>query len=112
MNPPRTVIVTFNLAIWDGRAQKMARSLADGGWDTWLVGRSETDRRETSRLGRATMIRLPGRWPAQGWRRKHLVEFEGFAEVHEAAAAPNSISRASQIHSLFSLQTYIDSPTR
>ena len=81
MSPPRTVIVTFNLAVWDGRAQKMARSLAGAGWDAWLVGRSETGHQETSTLGGAGMIRLPGRPPAAGWGRRHLVEFDRFDEV-------------------------------
>jgi hypothetical protein len=57
MKPPRT-IMTFN-RIWDGRAQKLARSLADAGWHAWLIARSETDRRETFTLARANVIKLP-----------------------------------------------------
>jgi glycogen synthase len=81
MRPPRTVIVTFNLVAWDGRAQKVARSLAEAGWDVWLVGGSETGLREISTLGRARVVKLPGRIPAEGWRRRHLIEFEQFDEV-------------------------------
>src|SRR6266702_1444532 len=80
MRPPRTAIVTFNLVAWDGRAQKVARSLAEAGWDAWLVGGSETGRRETSTLGRAHVVKLPGRIAAEGWRRRHLTEFEGEGE--------------------------------
>jgi glycogen(starch) synthase len=80
VKPPRTVIVMVD-PVWDGRAQKMARSLADAGWDAWLIARSETGRPDISALGRANVMKLPGRMPAEGWRRKHLVEFDMFDEV-------------------------------
>ena len=81
MKPPTAVMVTTAFVPLDGRAQKIARSVANAGWDTWLIGRSETGRLEISTLGRAHVIKLAARPPAEGWGRRHLIDFEMFDEV-------------------------------
>jgi glycosyltransferase involved in cell wall biosynthesis len=81
MKPPTAVMLTSAFVSWDGRAQKVARSIADAGWDVWLIGRSELDRHEIFALGGAKVIELPAQIPIEGWRRRHLVEFETFDDV-------------------------------
>lgn len=81
MKPPTALMITRSLVRWDVRPQKIARTIADEGWDVWLVGQSASHRREIHSLGRAQVLNLPVRRPLDGWSRRHLVEFEAFDEL-------------------------------
>jgi glycosyltransferase involved in cell wall biosynthesis len=43
----------------DSRVQKSARTAADAGWDVTLIGRAPGVKQDTSRLGNATLLRVP-----------------------------------------------------
>ena len=56
---PRAVMLVANSVTGDSRVQKVATSMASAGWEVYLLGRSRSGRQETSRLGAATVIRIP-----------------------------------------------------
>lgn len=55
----------------DSRVQKEARSAAEAGWDTYLIGRSPTGRREEYPLGAATVVRAAEGMAATRYRAAH-----------------------------------------
>ncbi len=55
----------------DSRVQKEARSAAEAGWDTYLVGRSYTGKREESELGAVTVVRAAETMAATRYRSSH-----------------------------------------
>ena len=55
----------------DSRVQKEARSAAAAGWDTYLVGRSYSGKREESRLGDVTVLRPAETMAATRYRASH-----------------------------------------
>lgn len=55
----------------DSRVQKEARSAAEAGWDTYLVGRSYSGKREESRLGDVTVVRVAETMAATRYRSSH-----------------------------------------
>src|SRR3989440_3514037 len=71
---PKIAMVTGNLVAWDGRAQKIARSLRAAGCDVTLIGRSSTGFREAFLLGEVNVVELPPRASSGGWRQRHLVD--------------------------------------
>jgi glycosyltransferase involved in cell wall biosynthesis len=55
----------------DSRVQKEARSAAEAGWDTYLVGRSRSGKREESRAGDVTVLRPAESMAATKYRTYH-----------------------------------------
>ncbi|OLE25421.1 MAG: hypothetical protein AUG49_10875 [Catenulispora sp. 13_1_20CM_3_70_7] len=60
-----------NFVDGDSRVQKEARSAAAAGWDTYLVGRSPTGKREEYPLGAATVVRAAETMTATRYRASH-----------------------------------------
>src|SRR2546421_211767 len=71
---PKIVMITVDLVAWDGRAQKIARSLRAAGCDVTLIGRSSTGFREAFLLREVNVVELPPRASSGGWRQRHLVD--------------------------------------
>ncbi|NUR26736.1 MAG: glycosyltransferase family 4 protein [Catenulispora sp.] len=55
----------------DSRVQKEARSAAEAGWDTYLVGRSRSGKREEDKLGDVTILRPAESMAATRYRGAH-----------------------------------------
>ena len=68
---PRVVMLVGNFIDGDSRVQKEARSAADAGWDTYLVGRSYSGKREESELGGVTVVRAAETMAATRYRSSH-----------------------------------------
>ena len=68
---PRVVMLVGNFIDGDSRVQKEARYAAAAGWDTYLVGRSPSGRREEYALGGATVVRAAETMTATRYRAAH-----------------------------------------
>ncbi|MEY9863256.1 glycosyltransferase involved in cell wall biosynthesis [Catenulispora sp. GAS73] len=68
---PRVVMLVGNFVEGDSRVQKEARYAAAAGWDTYLVGRSPSGRREEYALGGATVVRAAETMTATRYRASH-----------------------------------------
>ncbi|GAA2056044.1 hypothetical protein GCM10009839_76290 [Catenulispora yoronensis] len=68
---PRVVMLVGNFIDGDSRVQKEARSAAEAGWDTYLVGRSRSGKREESELGEVTVLRPAESMAATKYRTYH-----------------------------------------
>ena len=68
---PRVVMLVGNFIDGDSRVQKEARSAAEAGWDTYLVGRSRSGKREESRVGEVTVVRAAETMAATRYRSSH-----------------------------------------
>jgi glycosyltransferase involved in cell wall biosynthesis len=68
---PRVVMLVGNFVDGDSRVQKEARYAAAAGWDTYLVGRSPSGRREEYALGDATVVRAAETMTATRYRASH-----------------------------------------
>jgi len=68
---PRVVMLVGNFVDGDSRVQKEARYAAAAGWDTYLVGRSPSGRREEYALGGATVVRAAETMTATRYRAAH-----------------------------------------
>ena len=68
---PRVVMLVGNFIDGDSRVQKEARSAAEAGWDTYLVGRSRSGKREESKLGEVTVVRVAESMAATRYRSAH-----------------------------------------
>ncbi|MFD0631312.1 hypothetical protein ACFQ9X_06380 [Catenulispora yoronensis] len=68
---PRVVMLVGNFVDGDSRVQKEARYAAAAGWDTYLVGRSPSGRREEYTLGAATVVRAAETMTATRYRASH-----------------------------------------
>ena len=68
---PRVVMLVGNFVDGDSRVQKEARYAAAAGWDTYLVGRSPSGRREEYALGGATVVRAAETMTATRYRASH-----------------------------------------
>lgn len=78
MSGPRKVtIITGNVVAWDGRAQKIAISLAKAGWDVTVIGRPAKNGWEEGALGRVRVVELAPRRRSGTWRQRHVVDLEG-----------------------------------
>ena len=71
MRRPRVVMLVGNFIDGDSRVQKEARSAAEAGWDTFLVGRSPTGKREEYQLDGATVVRAAEGMAATRYRAAH-----------------------------------------
>jgi glycosyltransferase involved in cell wall biosynthesis len=60
-----------NFVDGDSRVQKEARSAAEAGWETFLVGRSKSGKREEYPLGAATVVRAAEGMAATRYRAAH-----------------------------------------
>ena len=56
---PRIVMIVDNTIDGDSRVQKSARFMASLGWEVFLVGRSPSTERQTTRLDAAVVIKAP-----------------------------------------------------
>lgn len=68
---PRVVMLVGNFIEGDSRVQKEARSAAAAGWDTYLLGRSDSGLREERRIGEATIIHVAETMAATRYRAAH-----------------------------------------
>jgi glycosyltransferase involved in cell wall biosynthesis len=68
---PRIVMLVGNFVDGDSRVQKEARYAAAAGWDTYLVGRSPSGKREQYALGEATVVRAAETMTATRYRASH-----------------------------------------
>lgn len=68
---PRVVMLVGNFIDGDSRVQKEARSAAEAGWDTYLVGRSRSGKREEGKLGEVTVLRPAESMAATKYRTYH-----------------------------------------
>ncbi|WP_194908916.1 glycosyltransferase family 4 protein [Catenulispora rubra] len=68
---PRVVMLVGNFIDGDSRVQKEARSAAEAGWETYLVGRSRSGKREESKLGEVTVLRPAESMAATKYRTYH-----------------------------------------
>lgn len=56
---PRLAVVVANAITGDSRVQKTALTAAHAGWDVLLIGRSTTNRAETTWMGPVKVLRVP-----------------------------------------------------
>jgi len=56
---PRIVMIVDNTIDGDSRVQKSARFMASLGWEVFLVGRSPSTERQTTRLDAAVVVKVP-----------------------------------------------------
>lgn len=68
---PRVVMLVGNFIEGDSRVQKEARSAAAAGWDTYLLGRSDSGLREVRAIGDATIIHVAETMAATRYRSAH-----------------------------------------